>query len=80
MVPSPVTGWFTVMSDRVEIERLIKDLRIFNNEPEESEDVSLSHRCGACAVSSTGIILIYFICCVQIHTQWCTWTIWIPFD
>lgn len=26
MVPSPGTGWFTLMSDNVEIERLIKDL------------------------------------------------------
>lgn len=41
MVPSPGTGRFTVMSDRVEIERLIKDFGLFNNELEESEDVSL---------------------------------------
>ena len=44
MVPSPGAGRFTVTPDRMDIERLLKDLGLFNNEPEDSEGVSLPHQ------------------------------------
>lgn len=52
MAPSPGTGRFLVLSDRLWIERLIKDFGLFGNEPEESMDVSLHHRCASAPLES----------------------------
>lgn len=58
------------MSDRLEIERLIKDFSLFNKGPEEQEDVSPPPVC----VIAAGILLIHFICSVQslamLHLNW----------
>lgn len=63
------------MSDRLEIERLIKDLGLFNNGPEEHKDASPP---SVCRLHWNPFDLLYPLC--PIHTLWCTWTKWISSD
>lgn len=58
MVPSPGTGRFTVMSNRVEIERLIKVLGLANNEPSLPPLVWSVH----CQLHWNGFDLLYLLC------------------
>ena len=70
MVPSPGAGRFTVTPDRMDIERLIKDLGLFNNEPEDSKGVSLPHQWLFVCVCVCGCVCVCVCVCVflcQLH-------------